>query len=176
MATIIGTNGNNNLSGTSQNDTLLGLGGNDTLLGLEGNDTLIGVNIVSGFGSGEIDTLTGGAGSDTFVLGGIVNGSRTVFYNDGNPFSSGTGDYALITDFRIGQDTIEVAGSGNDYTIGFSPAGLPSGTAIFLSGGGTFAREIVPELIAIVQFDLSSGARLLVSGPDTSLSGSFVFV
>ncbi|MBR8841170.1 MAG: hypothetical protein DSM106950_46335 [Stigonema ocellatum SAG 48.90 = DSM 106950] len=180
MATIIGTAGNDNLSGTPQDDTILGLGGNDTLSGLGGNDTLIGVNLGSGFGSGEIDRLTGGPGKDTFVLGARVNGVQTVFYNDGNPFNSGTGDYALITDF-VGEDTIQVAGSGVDYSIDFSPAGLPSGTAIFLTGGGTFPRQITPELIAIVQFDSSSSgvfSALSVGSGDgvSSISNSFVFV
>ena len=51
-ATIVGTNGNNDIVGTSGNDVIAGLGGNDRIRALGGND------IVSG-GAGN-DDLDGG--------------------------------------------------------------------------------------------------------------------
>lgn len=56
MASIFGTNTNNNLVGTNDDDDIYGLLGSDTLLGYEGNDTLYGDTSPS-----EIQTLTPGA-------------------------------------------------------------------------------------------------------------------
>jgi Ca2+-binding RTX toxin-like protein len=94
--------GNDTLNGGDGTDLLIGAAGNDSLNGGNGNDRLIGVEPSApefGFGNGEVDTLTGGAGRDTFVLGA---GSE-VFYDQG-----GNSDYALITDFNINNDIIEL--------------------------------------------------------------------
>jgi Ca2+-binding RTX toxin-like protein len=94
--------GNDTLSGGDGIDLLIGGAGNDYLSGGNGNDRLIGTEAFgSGFGfdSGESDTLTGGAGSDTFVLGA----GTQIFYRNG-----GQSDFALITDFNINQDLIEL--------------------------------------------------------------------
>ena len=58
-ATIIGTNGNDNLTGTARADVIAGLGGNDVIKGLAGNDTLCG-------GPGK-DKLLGGRGNDKML-------------------------------------------------------------------------------------------------------------
>lgn len=58
-------------------------------------------------------------------------------------------DYALITNFNSTQDSIQLAGTINDYVLGSSGDGLPSGIGIYLTipdGGQN-------ELIAIVQGD-----------------------
>jgi hypothetical protein len=80
--------------------------------------------------------------------------------------------YALITDFGFfndifedrGNDKIELAGSQNDYSLGSSVSGLPSGTAIFFDQGSQNA-----ELIGILQG---------ISLADVSLSNTsqFTFV
>lgn len=150
---VFGGAGNDNLKGSAGNDQVIGGSGNDSLFGGDGNDRVVGVDPFVpefGLGKGEIDRLTGGANNDTFALGGILpNGAKTVFYNDENSTTSGTQDYALITDFGIsggskalGVDKIELAGSQNSYSLGASPSGLPSGTGIFFGEG---------ELIGIVQ-------------------------
>ncbi len=124
-------------------DLLLGNGGvqgapsidfpsNDTLIGGAGNDTLDGVlDTVTGLSSGkdEVDILIGGGGNNTFVLG-----SNKIYYNDGDLFSSGLRDYALIQDFQKNQDIIQLAGKPNDYVLGASPVHncRGSGTGIFL--------------------------------------------
>ena len=69
IATILGTEGNDNLAGTEGNDVIVGLGGNDTIDGKGGNDLICGgagADNLSG-GNGN-DTLYGGAGAD--VLSG----------------------------------------------------------------------------------------------------------
>jgi RTX calcium-binding nonapeptide repeat (4 copies) len=55
-ATIVGTNGANQLTGTPAADVIASLGGNDQVSGLAGNDTICG-------GAGK-DTLRGGKGND----------------------------------------------------------------------------------------------------------------
>ncbi|MGH8614968.1 MAG: M64 family metallopeptidase [Gammaproteobacteria bacterium] len=70
-ATVVGTNGNNNLKGTSGNDAIVGLGGKDIINGEGGNDIICGgdgKDIIRG-GTGN-DQLDGGAGSD------ILHGGR----------------------------------------------------------------------------------------------------
>ncbi|NJK60594.1 MAG: hypothetical protein HC918_10625 [Oscillatoriales cyanobacterium SM2_1_8] len=76
------------------------------------------------------------------------------FYNDGTASTSGTTDYALITDFNPAEDFLQIWGNRANYQLGSSPAGLPTGVALFL-------KEAVPELVAVVQgvasLDLSAG-------------------
>ena len=70
-------------------DWLSGLSGNDTLTGGAGNDTLIG-------GAG-VDKLTGGAGSDVFDFNAL------------NELGLGSGKRDVITDFKSGQDKIDLS-------------------------------------------------------------------
>ncbi len=137
---LFGESGHDRLYGGLGNDGVVGGTGNDILFGDLGNDTLIGADPLIGLGRGESDRLTGGPGRDVFVLGTAAG----VFYNDGNPNTAGTADYALITDFNPAEDFLQLRGSRSSYQVGSSPAGLPTGVALFL-------REAVPELIAIVQ-------------------------
>lgn len=105
MATIIGTNGNDNLIGTADGDLIQGLAGNDRLRGEGGNDTLEG-----GAGNDQIrggdgdDSADGGAGNDR--IDGEA-GNDTILGGAGNDNLRG-GD---------GDDYIE-AGTGNDQVRG----------------------------------------------------------
>lgn len=75
--TIIGTNGDDNLTGTEGDDIIVGLAGNDTIDGLGGNDTICGDagndNIIGGPGNDVLDggpgddVMTGGSGDDIIV-------------------------------------------------------------------------------------------------------------
>ncbi|MEM7757970.1 MAG: polysaccharide deacetylase, partial [Cyanobacteria bacterium P01_A01_bin.40] len=144
--TLFGDAGDDKLEGKDGNDTLIGGTGSDELKGGNNIDELIGVdtiNGVSGLGVGEIDLLKGEGGSDRFVLGD----SGQVFYDDGDTASSGVADYALIDDFKLDQgDTIQLAGTSDNYVLETSPDGLPNGTGIFLTDGQT-----EPEAIAVVK-------------------------
>lgn len=117
METINSTLGNDNLTGTADDDTIVGsfgddslIGGlnNDLLLGGNGRDWLVGVDPDLGFGAGETDTLTGGGGGDTFVLGA----GTEVFYND-----EGNSDFALINNFNISQDRIQVPANPEPFSV-----------------------------------------------------------
>lgn len=82
------------LSGGAGDDLLDGAGGNDTLEGGSGDDTLVG-------GPGT-DIMSGSPGADTFVFGPIGTG----FAAD---TGIGEGSRDVITDFRSGQDRIDLS-------------------------------------------------------------------
>ncbi|MCB8765102.1 polysaccharide deacetylase family protein [Planktothrix agardhii] len=131
---------NDKLNGNAGNDLLNGDAGKDTLNGGDGDDTLIGVDSTSATpGKEEIDVLTGGQNKDRFVLGD----SSQAYYND-----TGSGDYALISDFKLNNDTIQLYGSASNYQLQsrYSLSGN-TGTAIWLTTSGS------KELIAIVKAD-----------------------
>lgn len=90
------------------NQTLWGTAGNDVISGGSGNDRITGVlasgTTASALGTGQIDRLTGLGGADVFVLGD----SRGVFYNDRLNGDVGAADYARITDFRPGEDKLQL--------------------------------------------------------------------
>ena len=138
---------NNKITGNAAANILQGLAGNDTLSGENGDDHLLGTNR----GVGEIDVLIGGAGRDTFYLGN----ANTVFYDDSNRNTAGLKDYALIKDFNSQQDYLKLHGRRSDYLLAPSPAGLPTGTAIYLNKPG---HE--NELISIIQ----GSSRLNING------------
>ena len=79
--------------GQEGNDSLRGGAGNEILIGNAGNDTIRPDD--------GTDTMTGGAGNDVFVLDG--NGTKT------------------ITDFTIGQDKIDLTGTGFDTLASVQP-------------------------------------------------------
>lgn len=91
----------------------------------------------------------------------LPDGTQSVFYDDGDASTAGTGDYALIADFGTrgsfmgqGRDIIQFSGSAENYALGAAPTDLPSGTGIFYNNGAT------PELIAIVAGVLPSDLSL----------------
>lgn len=94
------------------NLTLWGTNGSDSITGGTGNDSITGVlktgTAAKALGMGQIDVLTGGAGKDTFLLGD----SRGIFYNDYQNNNLGNADYALIKDFNLVDDKLQLK-SGN---------------------------------------------------------------
>jgi Ca2+-binding RTX toxin-like protein len=138
-----GGNEDDTLYGGQGNDTLEGEANNDILQGDGGNDLIIGTdpNVVNG-GVGEIDTLFGGEGIDTFALGDELQS----YYNDLDNLSLGLGDYALIEDFDIEQDVIQLHGMSEDYRLSEdSLENLPSGTIVYQIIEGE------DELIAVIE-------------------------
>jgi len=106
-------------------ETHAGTTENDLLLGLGGDDILVGT---SNNGQGEIDVLRGGAGSDQFILGS---------------------DFALIMDFNIAEDSIQLNGSADNYSLGAIPDSLQNrfpnleGTALYYQDGGQTSSKLV---------------------------------
>ncbi|MBD6620856.1 hypothetical protein FNW02_35205 [Komarekiella sp. 'clone 1'] len=136
---VFGDSGNDLVYGGRGNDSVFGGTGSDRLFGDEGDDILAGADIAAR-GVAEIDRLTGGTGSDQFVLGTTIS----VFYSDSNTNTFGVNDYAIIADFNVLEDTLQLSGSKSSYSLGAVPTGLAIGTALFLN-------ETSPELLAIIQ-------------------------
>ena len=99
------------------NQILWGTTASDTLIGGDGNDRLAGVPASGSkavtLGRGQIDVLTGGLGADTFVLGD----ARGVFYDDRTNNNLGSADYARITDFRSGEDKLQLRNANYFTTL-----------------------------------------------------------
>lgn len=149
---IVGSDNDDVLEGDNTNNQIVALRGNDILNGNGGDDILKGAGNPldsSDVGRLDIDRLNGGAGQDTFVL--HTNNGLTRLYDDGNDSRNGRRDFAVIEDFNRSQDTIEVAGSRDEYLIGrFNSRGVAEGRAIFHdSDGNGRISTLRDELIAI---------------------------
>lgn len=107
---IIGSGETNFLRGGRGSDTIYGGSGDDSILGEVGNDALNG-------GSGK-DYLQGGKGAD------IMTGGPGRDYFAVNVFglerSSFVGNPDVITDWRVGQDYIELEAFGGSVDPGFA--------------------------------------------------------
>ncbi|MEQ8542161.1 MAG: CARDB domain-containing protein, partial [Coleofasciculus sp. D1-CHI-01] len=146
---LFGEAGNDMLFGDRGDDYLFGGTGNDMLFGDRGDDLLIGVELnLANPGLGEVDSLIGGFGADVFQLGDVFS----AYYDDADGTTDGSTDYALITDFDINQDIIELHGSAADYQLATVSPSLPSGIGVFLQSSTPSGQD---ELIGIVQGESS---------------------
>jgi hypothetical protein len=143
----VGLNGRDNLAGDAAGNEIFGLKGNDNLDGNAGNDKLFGCYTESGGGRGEVDQLTGGTGEDIFVIG--TEGG--VLYDNGNKGNSGAKDYALVKDFTVDQDRLQLHGQESEYFLDESPVSGVSGQGLFhdTNKNGNFDKS--DELIAVLQ-------------------------
>jgi Ca2+-binding RTX toxin-like protein len=117
-----GGSGNDDLFGGEGNDRLLGGMGDDKLEGGAGKDKMVGGDGNDSLNGGlDDDKLVGAAGDDILTCGGgrdkMVGGSG----KDTFVLSSGEG-FAVINDFRAGQDLLGLAAGINfaDLTIAFN--------------------------------------------------------
>jgi len=138
---ILAGTGNDTLQGSAAANNLSGGAGRDTLGGGDGNDTLSGCNYGASGGRGEVDTLTGGAGADVFALG-YASGA---FYDDNNAATTGTADYALVADFTLGTDRLQLDGLASGYYLAASGLSSVAGVGLWAERGKT------DELIAIIR-------------------------
>ena len=134
----------------STDQILWGTTGSDIITGGIGNDRISGVlasgTTASALGRSQIDTLTGGAGADLF----LIADSRGTFYNDGNSRSQGTGDYALIKDFKTAEgDRLQLRAGTQVLYRNVTINGIVN-TEIFL-GNGDNRFNAADELIARLQ-------------------------
>ena len=134
--------------GNDQANVISGHGGNNSIDGRGGNDTLSGCVVGANGGRREIDTLTGGTGNDLFVLGW----SAGRLYDDTLPVFDGRGDYALITDFTVGQDKLQLDGAAKDYFLeaGRGVSGV-AGSGLFHDTNANAKWDATDELIAVVR-------------------------
>jgi serralysin len=127
----IGTGNNDMIVGANKKGKLTGGGGNDTVTGGNKNDIITGSDSTAR-GVGEVDTLTGGGGRDKFVLGD-ANGAYYV--------GKGKDDYALITDFNLFQDSINLGGFKN-----YSFAAAGNNTIELYSGKDVNTRDLIAKI------------------------------
>ncbi|MGL3820418.1 peroxidase family protein [Sphingopyxis sp. R3-92] len=134
-----GEAGDDSLSGGSGDDVLLGGGGDDMLAGGSGDDRLDG-------GSGD-DVMTGGSGDDIFVFG--------------------EGD-DRVTDFRMGEDSIDLSG------LGITAQSFASRVVISQSGADTIVRidgnELRLDGVAAANMQTASFA-FASTGPNAASPG-----
>ena len=133
--------GNDTLTGSAGANDIEGGAGRDNISAGDGNDTLAGCSEAANGGLNEVDRLAGGAGSDMFILGYNAG----ILYNDGASGNAGRGDYALITDFTVGTDRLQLDGSASGYYLGASGVNGVRGQGLWAEQGAT------DELIAIIQ-------------------------
>jgi Ca2+-binding RTX toxin-like protein len=127
----IGGKGYDKIVGANKNGKLTGGGGNDIIIGGSKNDIITGSDSTAR-GVGECDTLTGGDGRDKFILGD-KNGAYYV--------GKGKDDYALITDFNLFQDSINLGGFKN-----YSFAAAGNNTIELYSGKDVNTRDLVAKI------------------------------
>ena len=144
---LLGQAGNDTINGDSGDDNLVGGNGSDLINGGEGDDLIIGVEIEGSnlsLGRGEIDTLTGGEGNDTFFLGD----SNGIYYDDGDNLTAGESDFAVITDFNSGEDSIQLNGPREFYSLDlFTFSTGTIGARVIFDPG----IESVAEVIAVIE-------------------------
>lgn len=105
-----GTEGNDVLKGGKASDKIYGKGGDDILIGGKGNDLVVG-----GGNSGTFDQMTGGKGADTFSL--VDSSNNAGYLNDSPEGVADTRGFALIHDFKLGEDKILLQGFGSHYLL-----------------------------------------------------------
>ena len=120
-------------------------------MGGNGNDILIGVDDSSATpGAGEKDILKGQDGEDRFVLGD----SNAVFYDDnGLTVAEGKVGKAIIHDFVVGEDIIQLKGSADDYHLKITNNGS---TNIFETSDS--AKELI-GVVKGVALDLNNATQ-----------------
>jgi Ca2+-binding RTX toxin-like protein len=151
----VGTKGNDTIVGANKNSKLTGSGGNDSITGGNKNDRITGSDSTAR-GVGEVDTLTGGGGKDKFILGD-KNGAYYV--------GKGSNDYALITDFNLFQDSIDL-GKLKNYSFALSG----NNTIDLFSGKDVNTRDLVAKIQISGGISSIGSNSKSVMGNDASLN------
>ena len=144
------------------NDTISGGAGNDIIESSAGNDIIDGVNGTAlSPGLSEIDNLSGGTGSDLFILGNATK----AYYDDGNALTSGSSDYADITDFNIG-DIIQLQGSSSNYLLSV----VGTDTQILINKPSTEPDELIGIVRNQTGLNLTGSNFAYVTLPNITLT------
>jgi serralysin len=143
--TMFGAAGDDTLNGGNDLDILIGGAGDDSLFGGAGNDTLTGVDPSSVKpGLNEIDRLQGGSDNDLFILGNL----NKVFYSNSTSIVQ---DRAIIQDFAVSMDSIQLHGSASNYQLQVNG----SNTDILYGSTGTTPQELIGTIEGVTGLSLS---------------------
>ncbi len=153
--------GDDRLVGNDANNTLISVAGADTLDGGAGDDALY-----AGLGR---DVMTGGSGKDAFLFAELAE--------------SGVGaNRDVVTDFRSGEDTLQLAQAGATSFIGsraFSgragEVGFTAGngvTVVRLDADGDRVADLEIELTGVVALTAADLAGLVDTSLDDRLVGT----
>jgi Ca2+-binding RTX toxin-like protein len=144
------------------NDTISSGDGDDIIDSGAGNDIIDGVNGTAlSPGLSEIDNLSGGTGSDRFILGNATK----AYYDDGNALTSGSSDYADITDFNIG-DIIQLQGSSSNYLLSV----VGTDTQILINKPSTEPDELIGIVRNQTGLNLTGSNFAYVTLPNITLT------
>jgi Calpain family cysteine protease/RTX calcium-binding nonapeptide repeat (4 copies) len=135
-----------NLIGSSGSDRLIGNGSNNALDGGNGSDVLTAY----GFNRRERDILTGGANRDSFILGD----AKDVYYA-----KNGAVDVAVITDFNVRKDVIQLKNRASDYRL----VTVDGNTEIRLANN----RETIAIVRGVTGLNLNSRAFTFIQAAPT---------
>jgi hypothetical protein len=123
-----------------------GTDSNDVITGTSFADLLSGVPITGALmGRGSVDRLTGGLGNDLFILGDASGR----FYDDQILGNSGIQDYALISDFQVSGDRVQL--SSGYYFLAATTLNGASGTGIYFDSNANRSFGSNDELVGILQ-------------------------
>ena len=167
--TLIGGDGDNILSGDDGDDVLIDSEGKDVFIGGAGADLFVLGSTEEIFYNDPDETFKGitnaianqankkGNGKDQ--LSGVKPGEALVSQEGTDLSKNGNSahgeilelsDYALIKDFNVREDTIQLFGSANDYILGSSPDGS-NDQAIYFDANSNGVFNHKDNLIALVQ-------------------------
>jgi Ca2+-binding RTX toxin-like protein len=177
MATVTGTNANNNLSGTTSDDVMYGLDGDDSLSGLAGNDTI--------YGGAGADKMTGSTGNDVYYLDTTLDvivenlneGTDTVVANVGYTLGANVENLILdsAADDGIGNtlNNAMTGNSGRNMLTGLAGNDtLDGGTGIDTLVGGTGDDTFVINTTGETVTELASEGTDQVNSAVTYTLGS----
>ena len=77
-------------------------------------------------------------------------GSGGSLYSDGNRKKAGREDYALITDFSVGEDKLQLSGKAKNYFLKSSGVKGVSGKGLYFDSNKNGAFDKSDELVAII--------------------------
>lgn len=134
------------LSSSQSGVASYGTDSNDLISGTSFGDLLSGVPVTGLFmGRGTIDRLIGGEGNDLFILGD----ARGRYYDDGLLDNSGLEDYALITDFQVSGDRVQLL--SGQYFLEQTILNGVSGAGIYHDSNANGSFGSTDELIGVLQ-------------------------
>ena len=172
--------GKDKLIGSGESDTLAGFAGDDTIKGGNGGDTITGLNGNDKlYGEGGGDLISGGKGNDLLDGGTASNSLTGNAGRDTFQFSSqlSASNSSSITDFKIGQDIIQLVKSVFPDLAG---KGVLSSSSFVKAGdyAGQDGVVVYDKATGVLQFAVDSNSLIKFGevASNTNLKASDFFI